>query len=62
MAKTKLKMVNFKATREEASMLKKIARRYTHGNVGGLIRQVCTNPQLLKTNRIRVRKVVKKAA
>lgn len=54
-AKTKLTLVNFKASAAEKALLKKVAEVYTNGNVGGLIRQLA-DPRLLKSNRIRLKR------
>lgn len=53
--KSKLKLINFKASVAEHVMMKKNAKKYTHGNVGALIRLLTADPRLQKTNRIRVK-------
>lgn len=54
--KTKLKLINFKATPEEHAVMKAVAKKYSGGNLGGLIRLLAADRRLLKTNRIRVKR------
>lgn len=54
--KTKLVLINFKATLKEKEEMKKNALKLSGGNVAALIRRVIADPRIRTGARIRIKK------